>query len=206
MQTFDKIIRKCRELGGEYPDVVFIGGVAVYLHASSAGTGVPPEASHDADFMVSVFDYGAIKDAEEVTANPRLGKHQMLSGGVEFDVYVDRWNKLIVPYAEVATYSVTVEGVRVASLEHLLVLKLEALGKRGHTRKGDKDRGDVVQLGLMIGRKSRGKLLEPYLREDHLESLVSLAGSAVFYELCGGDAHDARRVREAFTVFVGTLA
>lgn len=206
MQTFDKIIRKSRKLGESYPDAVFIGGVAVYLHASHVGTGVPPEASHDADFMVSVLDYGALKDVEEVTANPRLGKHQMLSGGVEFDVYVERWNKLVVPYDEVATYSVVVEGVRVASLEHLLVLKLEALGKRSHSRKGDKDRGDVVQLGLMLGRRARGKLLAPYLRDDHLESLVSVAGSALFYELCDGNAHDARRVREAFTDFVGTLS
>ena len=206
MQSFDKIIRKCRSLGEAYPDVVFIGGVAVYLHASHVGTGVPPEASHDADLMISVLDYGALKDAEEVTANPRLGKHQMLSGGVEFDVYVDRWNKLVVPYDEVASYSVAVEGVRVASLEHLLVLKLEALGKRSHSRKGDKDRGDLVQLGLMLGRRSRDKLLEPYLRSDHLESLADLAGSALFYELCGGNAHDARKVREAFAVFVRTLA
>ena len=206
MQTFDKVIRECRELGESYPDAVFIGGVAVYLHASHAGTGVPPEVSHDADFMVSVLDYGALKDVEEVTANPRLGKHQMLSGGVEFDVYVDRWNKLVVPYDEVASYSAVVEGVRVASLEHLLVLKLEALGKRGHTRKGDKDRGDVVQLGLMLGRRARENLLAPYFRQDYLESLLTVAGSALFYELCGGNAHDARRVRESFTDFVGTLS
>ena len=58
----------------------------------------------------------------------------------------------------------------------------------------------------MLGRRAREKLLAPYFRQDYLESLLTVAGSALFYELCGGNVHDARRVREAFTDFVGNLS
>ena len=178
----------------------------MYLYSHERVTGVPPEASHDADFMVSISDFGVLRDLEEVTSTPRLGKHQMSSGGVEFDVYVERHNRLLVPYDAVAAHSETVDGLRVACLEHLLVLKLEALKSRGHSRKGEKDRGDVVQLGLMAGRGVRLKLLEPYLRRDHVASLAQVAGSAVFYELCGGNAHAARKVRDSFSEFVEVVA
>jgi hypothetical protein len=206
MKQFDKILVKCREVGDLLADVVFIGGVAVYLYSRERATGVPPEASHDADFMISMTDFGVLRDLEEVTSTPRLGKHQMLSGGVEFDVYVERHNRLLVPYDAVAAHAESVDGLRLASLEHLLVLKLEALKSRGHSRKGEKDRGDVVQLGLMMGRRCRTKLLEPYLRRDHVATLVQIAGSAVFYELCGGNAHAARKVRDSFSGFVGDLS
>jgi hypothetical protein len=205
MSRFDKILAKCREVGTMLSDVVFIGGVAVYLYSHERVTGVPPEASHDADFMISISDFGILRDLEEVTSTPRLGKHQMLSGGVEFDVYVERHNKLIVPYDAVAANFEDVDGLRVASLEHLLVLKLEALKSRGHSRKGEKDRCDVVQLGLMMGGKVRTRLLDPYLRRDHVASLGQIAGSAVFYELCGGNAHVARKVRDSFAEFVGVV-
>jgi hypothetical protein len=205
MGTFDKILDQCRTVGGLLSDVVFIGGVAVYLHARRARTSVPPEASYDADFMISRSDFGILKDLEEVTSNPRLGRHQMLSEGVEFDVYVERGNRLIVPYDEVAAHAASVDGLRLACLEHLLVLKLEALRHRSHSLKGDKDRRDVVQIGLMLGRGVRRKLLEPYLRGDHVELLVDVAGSALFYEMCGNNAHAARKVRESFEVFVQTV-
>ena len=108
----------------------------------------------------------------------------MLSGGVEFDVYVERWNKLVVPDDEVAAYSVVVEGVgwRASSTS---CAQARGAGEEGALRKGDKDRGDVVQLGLMLGRRAREKLLAPYFRQDYLESLLTVAGSALFYELCG---------------------
>jgi hypothetical protein len=206
MSQFDKILAKCREVGDTLSDVVFIGGVAVYLYSRARATGVPPEASHDADFMISISDFGFLRDLEEVTSTPRLGKHQMLSGGVEFDVYVERHNRLIVPYDAVAASAETVGGLRVASVEHLVVLKLEALKSRGHSRKGEKDRCDLVQLGLMAGPRVRTRLLEPYLRRDHVALLEQVAGSAVFYELCGGNAHVARKVRDDFSGFVAAAA
>ena len=206
MPTFTKILKLCQSLGDDLPDVVFIGGVAVYLHVVQwSQDTIPLESSHDADFMISFSDYGILKDAEEVTATPRLAKHQMVVDGVEFDVYVERLNRLVVPYDEVYAHSTTVEGIRVACLEHLLILKLEALEKRGHSGKGAKDRRDVAKIGLMLGRSPKKYLLSPYLRDAHAALLDEVAKSTIFYELCSRNAHAAKKMRSAFESFARSI-
>lgn len=206
MSDFDKILDGCRALSDMLTDVIFIGGVAVYQHAISRKSSVPPEASHDADFMISRSDYGELRDLEEVTSNKRLGKHQMLSHEIEFDVYVEGANNLIVPYDAAAASAVVLQDLKVASLEHLLVLKLEALGQRGHSAKGEKDRRDLVQVGLLLGKSTKRTLLDPYLREDHLTDLVKIAKSSIFYNLCGGNAHEAKKMRSVFTNFAQSVS
>lgn len=206
MSSFSKILDMCRGLSRDLSDVVFIGGVAVYLHALGRSMKVPLEASHDADFMVSLSDYGVLKDIEEITPTPRLSKHQMFVDGVEFDVYVERLNRLVVPYDEVYAHSLVVEDVRVACLEHLLVLKLEALGHRGQSSKGDKDRRDVVKIGLMLGRKVRRELVEPYHQPSFAKMLGEVARSSIFIDLSDRNAHAAKKVRAAFVDFVGRIS
>jgi hypothetical protein len=206
MSTFNNILKVCKAINQNLPDVVFIGGVAVYLQLSHKSLpSVPLESSHDADFMVSLSDYGILKDEEELTATPRLAKHQMFVGGVEFDVYVERLNRLLVPYDEIFAHSTTIEHIRVASLEHLLVLKLEALGQRGHSSKGEKDRRDLVKIGLLLGHRAKQKLLAPYLRTDHLQLLQDIAKSPIFFALCNRNAQDAKKVRIIFDAFMATL-
>jgi hypothetical protein len=206
MPSFAKILDLCSLLSGELADIVFIGGVAVYLHTLRRElAAAPPEASHDADFMISLSDYGILKDEEELTSTPRLAKHQMIVDGVEFDVYVERLNRLVVPYDEVFAHSEVIEGVRVACLEHLLVLKLEALEKRGHSSKGDKDRRDVAKIGLMLGRRTRKSLIRPYARDEHIALLDDLSRSAIFFDLCSRNSHVAKRARTSFTAFAGDV-
>ena len=206
MPSFTKILDLCLELSSDLPDVVFIGGVAVYLHlAEKASATIPLEASHDADFMISFSDYGVLKDEEELTSTPRLAKHQMIVDGVEFDVYVERLNRLVVPYDEVLAYSTVARQIRVAFLEHLLILKLEALLHRGHSSKGDKDRRDVVKIGLMLGRRTRPELVEPYMREDLADHLRDVAKSTIFFDLCSRNAHAAKKMRTSFAAFVSTV-
>jgi hypothetical protein len=206
MQSFTKILNMCLELSKGYPDVVFIGGVAVYVHlADRALATIPLEVSHDADFMISFADYGSLKDEEEITPTPRLAKHQMIVDGVEFDVYVERLNSLVVPYDEVYAYSVVIDNVRVAALEHLLVLKLEALAKRHYSSKGSKDRRDVAKIGLLLGQDIKSDLIVPYMRDDLLEHLYDTAKSTVFFELCARNAHTAKKVKSAFLAFVESV-
>jgi len=203
MPSFDKILSLCLALSSDLTDVVFIGGVAVYLHATKRSlAAVPLEASHDADFMISFSDYGVLKDAEEITPTPRLAKHQMIVEGVEFDVYVERLNRLVVPYDEAFAYSTTIEKIRVACLEHLLILKLEALRQRGHSGKGEKDRRDVAKIGLLLGRQTRINLVQPYMRDDLAELLLDVSRSTVFFDLCSRNAHAAKKARTTFATFV----
>jgi hypothetical protein len=206
MQDFSKILDLCAELGRELPDLVFIGGVAVYLHSLSREVAVAkPETSHDADFMISFAGYDVLKDAQEVVPTPRLSKHQMLVDDVEFDVYVERLHHLLVPYDEVYAYSEVVESARVACLEHLLVLKLDAYAQRGHSSKGIKDRRDVAKIGILLGRQVRKELVLPYMRDDLESSLEEVARSPVFFELCSRNSHEAKKTRTLFASFASRV-
>jgi predicted nucleotidyltransferase len=204
--AFSKILDVCRELTAELPDIVFIGGVAVYLHSlRKTLVSAPPEASHDGDFAISFVDYGALKDAIEVVPNQRLGKHQMVYENIEFDIYVDRLSRLVVPYDAILAYSTVIEDVHVASLEHLLVLKLEACLDREQSSKGKKDARDIVKIGLLLRRRADMNLIRPYLH-DKLEKLLErIARSTTFHDLCSGNAHAAKKARTAFAAFAVEL-
>ena len=206
MQSFSRILDLCQSFSDTLPGVVFIGGVAVYLHASEASReAIVPESSHDADFMISFSGYGDLKDMAEITYNSRLHKHQMSMDEVEFDIYVERLNGLIVPYDDVYAQADTIGNVQAACLEHLLSLKLEAFKNRKHSSKGEKDRRDIVKIGLLLGRKPRIDLIEPYMREELSGLLREVGESSVFHDLCGRNAHRAKGMRGEFAAFVGKV-
>ena len=73
---------------------------------------------------------------------------------------------------------------------------------RKHSGKGEKDRRDIVKIGLLLGRKSRLDLIEPYMRDELADLLRGVAKSSVFHELCERNSHGAKRMREEFAVFV----
>jgi hypothetical protein len=189
-----------RELSGFFPDgIVFIGGIAVLLHVRDRR--LPEgfvELSHDGDFYISLADFADLRDLEEVTANRRLQKHQIVKGGVEYDVYLENHNDLRVKYADAMQAATTIDGVRVASLEHLLILKLDAFGSRRGSAKGDKDERDLVKICYLLSRsKVHDERLAKYLTPEAVALLGSLRRSSAFLVLCGGNAHEARDVRKA---------
>ena len=55
---------------------------------------------------------------------------------------------MIVPYDQVAAHAMRYDALRVASLEHLCVLKLEAYRDRRSSAKGQKDAKDLIRIGL----------------------------------------------------------
>lgn len=206
MDDFQRILAEVARLAAQHPGHVFIGGVAVYLHAvNDPATRHLAEASHDADFMLSLADFADLRDTDEVVANRRLSKHQLIRRGVEFDVYVERQNKLVIPFDEAAAHAVAYDGIRVACLEHLLVLKLEALRDRSASSKGDKDTRDVISIARLCAGKLRAHLVSPYLRERHLELLEAVAAGPAFTYMCNGNAHEAKRLRKIFETFLSTL-
>jgi len=203
MVDFQHVLSASAALAADLPGHVFIGGVAVYLHAvncDAAREGA--ELSHDSDLMVSLWDFMTLRSSAEVVSNKRLKKHQVILDGVEFDVYVERNNNLIVPYDEVYACAVTYGDVRVAAPEHLLLLKLEALADREGTAKGDKDARDLVSVALVGKGRVRAGMLSPYLRDDHVKVLERVARSRVFEEVCGGNVHEARKLRRFFEDYV----
>ena len=189
-------------------DTVFIGGIAVYLHSVAAG--LPPalvERSHDADLYISLPAYDDLRSIETVTSNPRLKKKQFIKYGMDFDVYLEHNNSLLVSYQDIFAGSGIIDGVRVASLEHLLLLKLMALAGRSGTPKGPKDERDVIRIVLLLKQYgvSRSRL-ERYFTAGMAQVLKNLSSSREFVTLTQGNFHEARALRDTYTATVSSLS
>ena len=185
-ETWAALWRAICELSELFPEgLVFIGGIAVYLHARAArlaSWGI--EFSHDGDFYVSLADFSDLRDAEEVTVNRRLNKHQFIKNGIEFDVYLEYNNGLRVPYADAWTRSSIIDNVRVTSLEHLLLLKLDAYADRKASAKGRKDERDLIRITHILSRQQIHKTwLEPYATAEDVRLLTGAIRSPEFVSM-----------------------
>jgi hypothetical protein len=191
--------RGITELSDQFPEgLVFVGGVAVYLHVAEEDPGFL-ETTHDGDFCISLADFSELSALEEVTSNRRLSKHQIIKRGLEFDVYLERHSSLSVPYDEIQAFSVVLQGVRVACLEHLLPLKALAYRDKHGSDKGFKDERDLIRImDLMATKGVRKRVIETYLSDDVLWSLTKVARSAAFSGLCLGNAHAASLLRKSY--------
>ncbi|HVS47264.1 MAG TPA: hypothetical protein VMS32_11475, partial [Verrucomicrobiae bacterium] len=118
------------------------------------------EVSHDADLYLSLTGKSQLRDEYELSRNPRLNKDSVTIDGEDIDVYVEHQHHLGVPYDTLVAYAQVTNGVRVASLEHLLVLKLDAAANRQGTQKGEKDVRDLVKVVALLDRP-RQELLKP---------------------------------------------
>jgi hypothetical protein len=181
-------------------DVVFIGGIAVYVHSTAAG--LAPgliERSHDADLYISLPAYDDLRSIEIVTSNVRLRKKQFIKYEMDYDVYVEHNHGLLVSYADIFAGSQVIEQVRVACLEHLLVLKIAALASRRNTPKGPKDERDVIRIVLLL--RQYGVIrprLDRYFTSEMAKTLEQLARSREFVTLARGNLHEARSLRDAY--------
>ena len=202
-KEFEVLLTACSEVSKLFPEgVCYIGGIAVYLHAKgTAETSALAEFTHDADLYISMADMGDLRDIEEVTPNRRRSKHQMVKRGFEFDIYTERQASLIVPYDQVLVHSKAFEGIRVASLEHLFVLKLEAFAVRKGSVKGDKDAKDLLRIAAVACGSDEGlrvELVSPYLRDEHKELLSAVEQGPQVMALAQGDAMAAKAIRQQF--------
>ena len=207
---FQKLLSSCSEIATLFPDgLVFIGGIAIYLYTTNeAKIASYAEFTHDADFYISMADMSDLRDLEEVTPNRRLSKHQFIKNGFEFDIYTERYSSLIVPYDQVKAYSEKFDMLSVASLEHLLVLKLEALRDRIKSSKGAKDIKDIIRISqISAARKNklREELIEGYLSEEHIEILSGIEKGPEFMSLAKGNAKVAKTLRGVFSKEMGFL-
>jgi hypothetical protein len=199
---FQTLLQACTDVAQMFPEgVVFIGGIAVYLHATNcARASELAEFTHDADFYISLADMGDLRDVEEVTPNRRLSKHQMIKRGFEFDIYTERQSSLIVPYDAVIAHSKVYDSIRVVGLEHLLVLKLEAFSDRKASAKGDKDAKDLLRIAAIAEQHKnfRPELAAPYLRDEHLALLDIVERGPQATALARGNAVQAKKLRQNF--------
>lgn len=206
-QEFEKLIGACNDVAEMFPHVIFIGGIAVYLHAMNhAKTRAMAETTHDADFYISLADMGDLRDVEEVTPNRRLSKHQMIKRTFEFDIYTERQSSLAVPYDAVASNAMTYDHIRVAALEELMVLKLRAYIDRAGTAKGAKDSKDLVRIALVaqqIGFDPARAAL--YLGDDDIAALRRVERSSAAAEMAQGNAQLAKQIRQQYADVLASI-
>ena len=190
--SWKKLISAVEEVQEFFPEgLAFIGGIAVYAHAmSSPDTNNLAAFSHDADFVILLQDYADLRDLHVLTPNPRLSKQQFEKSGFEFDVYVEHQNDLCVPTDEIIAFSEMRIGIRVASLEHLVLLKLKAFTDRKGTPKGDKDEDDLLRI-LYLMKDVQPDLLVR-MDSDWLPLLSSVVNGKASLRLCRGNAHQAK--------------
>lgn len=118
---------------------VLIGGWAAYLHTHT-------QKSKDIDIVVD-FEELRLLDAEfSLVKNERLRKYEIKQGEVDIDVYVPKFSRLSYAPEKLLGKHTVVEGIPVASVEQLLLLKLGAYGDRKGSVKGEKDAIDIVSL------------------------------------------------------------
>lgn len=207
---FSSLMAACHEIASGFPDgVVFIGGIAVYLHCiNREETKGLAEFTHDADFYISLSDMADLRDVEEVVANRRLSKHQLIKRGFDFDIYTERHSALPVPYDQVRAHCVQYDILKVACLEHLMALKLEAYRERVSSSRGQKDAKDLIRLGLIAAaqKKSlRPALITPFVGDEHLQLLERIERGPEFLSLAKGNAKEAKTMRGKFADVVAAF-
>ena len=204
--NFENLLAEVSEVGQLYDGAVFIGGIAVYLHAINHGTtSALAEATKDADFYISLSSLSDLREIEELVQNSRLSKHEFKRREFSFDVYAERQSRLPVPYDEVAAHAVEYDGVRVAALEDLLVLKLEAAVDRHASEHGRKDAKDVIRI-LLLARDEDAMFdanrAVAFMKPSHFERLGHIVEGPEFTALAQGNAKLAKLMRqEAAAVF-----
>lgn len=205
---FEQLLVACNKIAGMFPaGLVYIGGIAVYLHAVNTESARQyAEATHDADLYISMAELSDLRDIEEVTANSRLSKHQLIKDGFEFDIYTERHASLPVAYDQVLAHCVRYEGIKVASLEHLLVLKLNAYKDRKGSAKGQKDAKDLVRIALVAEAAKPGSFsgntVSAYLGDDEIALLQGIAKGPEILAMAKGNSFVAKRLRQTFAVLV----
>lgn len=198
------------ELTEDHDDMVLIGGVAVYVHTEAYNTeyksrDITVEFTHDADMAISMPTLGQLRDEHEVVVNKRLGKRQITVDGVEVDIYVANQSGLRIKYDDLAELAVDVEGVPVACLGHLLLLKLDALDDRWSSSHGDKDRRDVAKLMVMLhvsdDEPSFDAVVDLATSAD-LKLMKRVVGSSAFIDLAKKNSQTASRLRKKAEAFL----
>ncbi len=201
---FQKLLDTCVRVQNQAETGVFIGGIAVYIHAVNGGdeTSCIAAATHDGDMVVSIMDMQDLREEEELTSNRRLRKHELKKNGFSFDIYTERQNGLRVPYDEISARSVSIGGLRLASLEDLLILKAVAMLDRTGTVKGDKDAKDIIRIVSVMSNKEirpDWERIKSFLDEDAINAIVEVGSSPAFFtSLYGGNSFLAKKSRDAF--------
>ena len=141
-------------------DFILIGGWAVYLWTKAF-------KSKDVDILIDIKNLDYLKNNFDLRKNENLKKYEIKKDGIDIDVYVAFYSKLIIPVEDLVKYTTKIESFKVVKKEALLILKQGSEKEREFSEKGLKDRIDIITLLLNdIDFKEYYKLVEKYKLDD----------------------------------------
>jgi len=127
------------ELENKY-NFVLIGGWAVYLYTGH-------NRSKDIDIVTDYDTLWSLKVTYGLIKNERLNKYEIkFIEGVDVDIYVPNYSKLVVPIKDILNLTTSKEGFILPEPEILLILKIPAFIDRQNGVKGRKDAIDITGL------------------------------------------------------------
>jgi hypothetical protein len=206
-QEWDRLWKAVHEVEADFePGTIFIGGIAVYAHTiESLKWSAFHAFTHDADLMISTSDYVDMSDIEQLTPNRRLNKSQFVKDGFEFNVYVEGRHGLTIPYEEAHLHSEIKAGIRVACLEHLLILKLRAFESRRNSTKGMKDEEDIFKLLMLVSETGTNPDRLVRLDDESMDLLRQIPRSGAALRVTMGNAHLASEMRHTASNALGMV-
>ena len=147
-------------------DFVLIGGWAAYLHTRA-------QKSKDIDIVVGFDELRKLDASFSLAKNERLRKYEIKQGEVDVDVYAPKFSRLSYPPEKILAEHETIGGIKVATLDQLLLLKLGAYGDRKGSIKGEKDAIDIVAL-LVAAKILTAKNFKSAARDASVEKPMEM--------------------------------
>ncbi|HEV3156716.1 MAG TPA: hypothetical protein VGZ00_05160 [Candidatus Baltobacteraceae bacterium] len=181
-EPWESILPIANRIGTEFPDAVFLGGLAAYAHAVRLGVRWPARSHDDMACYLSINGKTAMRDRYGMQDSPDLTKSSVRIAETSVDVYSEEQPNVAIPYPQVAAHSHPCKGgLRVASLEHMFVLATDAALTRSGTEKENAMR-DLLRI-VPLWSKSKNESIAPFFTpESHRGAiLLHLADNAKKY-------------------------
>lgn len=207
LSRFQMLLHHAAELSHAYDDLVFIDRLAIYLHLvnheCTEEFAIPNERS---SFYISRSSLCDLRDAEELIQNRAKYKHEMSVRGFIFDVFAEREAILPVPYPDAIAFASDYLGIKVASLEDLLVLKLEKALSRELAITNGMDARDVLCILLLANEMSFDPVRSVrYMNAEHLSKLSEIVASPEYIAISNGNAEKARKIKATCELFFSQI-
>lgn len=205
---FQKILEDVQEIS-ELLDfnVIFIGGVATYLYSEKHN--FFSEFSHDADFYMSQYDIYDLEDMYGVASkNTRLNKSELQIRGVDYDIYIENQNKMIVDYQELMENSIIINNIaRVPAIEYLILLKYQAFKDRQNSHKGEKDARDLLKLMYFGNKEKQNKyIVEQYFDKEMISSLKSINSVKIIDDITDKNSYQSSIIKKEIDSYIDYLS
>lgn len=140
-------------------DFIVIGGWAAYLWTKAL-------KSKDIDIVVDFKALDKLKTGYSLKKNHSLKRYEIVIDEIDIDIYVPFYSKLSLPIKTIEKNITKLHGFKVVLPEILLILKQSAEMEREFTKKGQKDRLDI--LSLLLNADVDFKKYHKLLNENNL--------------------------------------